>query len=321
MSRARSGSNRNRLLVLGYHNIESTWCWPASPGGGLRSFARQMTVLKRTVNFVSLDKALQSLDTGRPLPPRAVALTFDDGYRDNLTLAVPLLSRLKIPATVFLVPGFLSGQVHAWWERLAWATSCARVGSVDFESRHFDLSKTPERILALRSIEESLKGRDHAARQSAVEALVEALDPDRDYHADELFMDWEGARHLVRAGISIGSHTMRHAILARENEQSQREDLCESRRLLQDHLEIPIKALAYPNGGRNDYNSVTVAAAREAGYSHAVTAWGRISSPETPAYEISRRLASPEHSALRLSASIVRDLVATQSDSNRPAAR
>lgn len=312
MSRVWSGSNRNRLLVLGYHNVESTWRWPASPGSGFRSFARQMAVLRRTTNVVSLEKALQSLDTGRPLPPRAVAITFDDGYRDNLTLAVPLLSRLRIPATVFLVPGFLSGQVHAWWERLAWATSHARVGSVDFEGRRFDLSGTSDRILALDIIEEMLKGRNHAARQSAVETLVGALDPDRSYYADELFMDWGDARGLVRAGISIGSHTMRHAILAHESEESQREDLCESRRLLQDHLQTPIKTLAYPNGGRNDYNSTTVAAARGAGYSHAVTTWGRISSPETPAYEICRTMEVTEHSASRLSAGIVRDLVTTR---------
>jgi peptidoglycan/xylan/chitin deacetylase (PgdA/CDA1 family) len=312
MSRVRRGSSRNRLLVLGYHNVESTWRWPAPPGRGLRYFARQIIVLRRTANVVSLDKALQSLSAGRPLPPRAVAITFDDGYRDNLTLAVPLLSRLKIPATVFLVPGFLSGQVHAWWERLAWAISHARVGSVDFEGRRFDLSGAPQRILALHSIENSLKARDHEARQAAVESLVVALDPGGTYHADELFMDWDGARAMVGAGISIGSHTMRHAILAREDEQSQREDLCESRRLLQDHLEVPINTLAYPNGGRNDYNSATVASAREAGYSHAVTTWGRISTPETPSYEIARKMETTERPALRMSASLVRDFVTTR---------
>ncbi len=308
----RRAPNSNRLLVLGYHNIESTWRWPTPPGNGLRSFSRQMRVLKRIANVVPLHKALQSLDAGRPLPPRAVSITFDDGYRDNLTLAVPLLNRLNIPTTVFLVPGFLSGQVHAWWERLGWAMSRARVRSVDFEGTHFDLSGTTERTLALDSIEESLKGRDHAARYLALENLVEALDPKGIYHADELFMDWEGAHDLVRAGVSIGSHTMRHAILAREVEQSQREDLRQSRRLLEDQLHTPVETLAYPNGGRNDYDITTITAARDAGYAHAITTWGRTSSPETPAYEICRRMVSPKRPASRLAASVVRDFISTR---------
>ena len=307
MWRASGGSNR--LLVLGYHNIEATWRWPMPLGSGFRSFARQMKVLRRTANLVSLDEALQSLDNGRPLPPRAVAITFDDGYRDNLTLAVPMLNRLKIPATVFLVPGFLSGEVHAWWERLGWAMRRARVRSVDFEGRRLDLSGTCERTLALEIVEKSLKARDHDARQSAVEGLVHALDPEGSYQADELFMDWDDARGLVRAGIAIGSHTMRHAILAREKGESQRQDLCESRRLLQDNLQNSVETLAYPNGVRGDYDSITVAAARAAGYSHAVTACGQISYPDTSAYEICRKMVSPDRHAVRLAASVLRDFV------------
>lgn len=303
------GSSQDRLLVLGYHNIESTWRWPAPAGSGVKSFTRQLRILRRTTNVVPLDWALQMLQAGDPLPPRAVAITFDDGYRDNLTVAVPLLNRLRIPATVFLVPGFLSGEVHAWWERLGWAVRHARVSSIDFDGKRFGLSGERERTLALDGIEESLKRRDHAARQFAVESLVHELDPEGSYRADELFMDWDGARGLVRAGISIGSHTMRHAILARETVQSQRDDLRESRRVLQDALDTPVETLAYPNGCRDDYDATTIAALRDAGYSHAVTTWGCTASAETPPFEVCRRIVSPDRPAPRLAASVLRDLL------------
>lgn len=309
MRGAPSAADRNRLSVLGYHNVEPTWRFPAAPGSGARIFARQLQFLRRTTNIVPLEWALQKLDAGRPLPARAVAITFDDGYRDNLTLAVPLLERLKIPATIFLVPGFLSGQVHAWWERLGWALTRSRAPAVEFEGRRLGLSTAAERRITLETIEESVKRRDHAARQAAVESVVDTLEPEGSYHADELFMDWDGARSLVRAGISIGSHTMRHAILAREPELSQREDLFESRKLLEDELEASVRTLAYPNGQPGDYSCSTISAGQEAGYSHAITAWGCTSSSETPPYEICRRMVSADRPALRLTVNVISDLV------------
>jgi len=66
------------LLVLGWHNVEPTWFFPAAPDAGRRGLARQLAFLRRFANVVSLGTALQALVERRPLPPRAVALTFDD---------------------------------------------------------------------------------------------------------------------------------------------------------------------------------------------------------------------------------------------------
>jgi peptidoglycan/xylan/chitin deacetylase (PgdA/CDA1 family) len=302
-------ANRNRLSVLGYHNVAPTWRFPAAPGSGVRTFARQMRFLKQTTTMVPLDEALDALQAGRPLPPRAVAITFDDGYRDNLTLAVPVLQRLKIPASIFLVPGFLSGHEHAWWERLGWAMMRSRAPALDFEGRRLELSTVAERRTALAAVEESVKRLDHAARQQAVERVVAVLEPEGTYHADALFMNWDDARSMVRAGISIGSHTMRHAILAREADKTQREDLSESRRLLESELQTAVRTLAYPNGQADDYDAGTGAAARAAGYSHAFAAWGCTSCARTPPYEMRRRMVSTDRPASRLVVNVMRDLL------------
>ncbi|MGH4019215.1 MAG: polysaccharide deacetylase family protein [Pseudonocardiaceae bacterium] len=258
---------------------------------------------------MALDTALNALQAGRPLPPRAVAITFDDGYRDNLTLAVPILERLRIPATIFLVPGFLSGHEHAWWERLAWAVTRSRAPALDFYGQRLGLGTAADRHAALAVVEEAVKRLDHTARQSAVEGVVAALEPEGSYQPDALFMDWDGARSAVRAGISIGSHTMRHAILARESEETQREELSESRRLLESELQAAVRTLAYPNGQAGDHDAGTVAAAREAGYSHAVTACGRTSCAQTPRYEIRRRMVSTDCPPSRLTVNVMRDLL------------
>lgn len=303
------GGASGRLSILGYHNVGPTWRFPAAPGAGIRILGRQLRFLKRAANIVALDAALDALRAGRALPPRAVAITFDDGYRDNLTQAIPLLERLRIPATMFLVPGFLSGQEHAWWERLGWAVRRSRAGALDFDGQRLDLHTAADRHAALAVVEEAVKRFDHAERQSAVDSVVAALEPAGAYHHEALFMDWDGARSVVRAGISIGSHTMRHAILAREPERAQREELSRSRTLLESELQTAVRTLAYPNGQPGDHDAVTVAAAREAGYSHAFVARGCTSCATTPPFDMRRRMVSTDRPAWKLTVNVMRDLL------------
>jgi peptidoglycan/xylan/chitin deacetylase (PgdA/CDA1 family) len=149
----------------------------------------------------------------------------------------------------------------------------------------------------------------HDERMNAVEQLVEDLRPSGEYRADELFLDWDAARGLVPAGMTVGSHTLAHAILGRETAADQRVDLRESRRLLQRELSAEVATLAYPNGTRDDYDDATFAAAREAGYSHAVTAWGGPVAADAPPYEITRTMVSTSTSAPRFAAKILKQLV------------
>lgn len=311
MPRASARSQGGRLLVLGYHNVGPTWRWPmlrADPHPAA-NFARQMTALAKLTNIVPLDQALADITHGRPLPPRAVAITFDDGYRDNLTSAVPILSRLGIPATVYLVPDFLSHRVYAWWEQLSWALASARATSVDVGGARLGLSDPADRARALTIIEADLKRCDSATRHARVDRLVDALEPRGEYRTSDLFMNWDEARDLVRTGVAIGSHTMSHAILAREDRQVQRDDLRESRETLQQQLGVPVPTLAYPNGQADDYDATTIAAAREAGYTHAVTTRGRTIDVDTPPYEICRWIVSPDRSTPNLILNVLRSLL------------
>ena len=111
----------DRLLIVAWHNVERTWNYPAAPGAGTAGFEHQLRRLQRLGTIVPLAPSLRQLTTGQPLPPRAIALTFDDGYRDNLEVGAPVLERLGLPATFFLVPGILDGTVSPWWETVAWA--------------------------------------------------------------------------------------------------------------------------------------------------------------------------------------------------------
>ncbi|MGH3567428.1 MAG: polysaccharide deacetylase family protein [Pseudonocardia sp.] len=294
------------LMVLGWHNVEGSWCFPAAPGVGARGLARQLGALRRVTNIVPLGWALRALSDGRPLPSRALAITFDDGYRDNLTLAGPLLRRLNIPATCFLVPGILDGEVVPWWERLAWAFRQNRTDRLEWEGRRWALPDTAAGRGAFRDVSARLKRRDRQDREKSVDELVTLLEPAGAYRAREQFLDWDGARELQKY-MEIGSHTMYHCILAQESAQAQDVDLMESRRRLADGLSTDITVLAYPNGMKADYNAATLAAAQRAGYDHAVTTQGGWNTTSTPRFEIRRWVMNPERAELDL-AKILRDL-------------
>jgi peptidoglycan/xylan/chitin deacetylase (PgdA/CDA1 family) len=294
-----------RLVLLGWHNVEPTHCFPSKGDRGRAGLAQQLRLLRRSANVVPLRSALRALQEGRDLPARAVALTFDDGYRDNLTVAGPMLRELGLPATCFVVPGILSRHVVPWWEELAWAAARARAGEVEWEGRRLALGTAQDRHATSAGLAEELKRRTRAQRETAVAELTEAFDPPGRYPVDEHFLDWDGARRL-RAFMDIESHSTHHAILAEEEPGDQRRDLAEARRRIQDGIEQDTSVLAYPNGGPADFSGDTVEAARAAGYAHAVTTCGGLNSAATPPHEIRRTVLNPERGAVEL-AKIIRD--------------
>ncbi len=120
----------NRLLVLGWHNVDSTWCFPAPAGAGLRGLARQLRVLRSVANVVPLAAALADLTAGRSLPPRAVAITFDDGFANVADEAAPLLLERGLTATVFCVASRIGGRSD-WGSQPRWAPRLPLLGAAE----------------------------------------------------------------------------------------------------------------------------------------------------------------------------------------------
>jgi peptidoglycan/xylan/chitin deacetylase (PgdA/CDA1 family) len=282
------GARSESLVILGWHNVEPTWCFPGcSPPAAARRLRNQLVVLRRTANVLPLSAAVEMLRGGGPLPPRAVVLTFDDGYRDNVTVAAPLLARLGLPATFFLAPGLLDGSAEAWWEEASWALRNADVGSVEWDEIALDLSTPSARIASVRIACERLKRRNAHQRRDALGDLVERVRP-RGNRDEGLFMSWDDAAAAVTMGIEIGSHTRTHPILSEETYETQRDELSQSRAELSTRLGVAVDTLAYPNGTARDYTADTTALAESAGYRAAVTTMGRANDAASPLLELGR---------------------------------
>ena len=168
-----------RLLVLGWHNIDPTPFYPADPGAGRRGFERQLAAIDRLGTVVPLSEAVDTLAAGGELPPRAVALTFDDGYADWLDAAVPALDRRGMHGTFFLVSDILSGRIGAWWEELADAFDRVTAPSLEWAGRTHDLSTPAARRAAQDALKDELKLVDRATRVEAVARIAERIAPPR----------------------------------------------------------------------------------------------------------------------------------------------
>ena len=279
-------SDDPRLLVLIYHRVlpAPDPMYPYDPD--VAAFRRQMEALREDFHVVRLADAVSQLGRGT-LPARTVAVTFDDGFADNATCALPVLAGLGLPATFFIATGYLDGScmfndlVIEACRRApdgAWATGTA-FGTVE--------ATTPveRRELAYRMIGE-IKYQDASQRLDCARRLMDAAGAEPPVG---LMMGAAQVRALRDAGMEIGAHTRGHPILARLDDASAEREIRDGARDLVDILGAPVDLFAYPNGrpGR-DYGARDVALVRRQNFRAAVTtAWG-FADGRTDPHEIPR---------------------------------
>lgn len=276
-----SGIGAGSLLVLIYHRVlpEPDPLLPGEPDAA--AFAAQLDVIGRLFKVLPLAEAVRRLRAGQ-LPPRAVCITFDDGYANNCEVALPILKSRAVPATVFVAPGFLSGG-RMFNDTVIEALRRAS-GELDLTREGFGTHALPDdaaRVRAIASILPVLKYLPQTERVRRATAIAERVGAEL---PDDLMMTEEQVRQLHREGIAIGAHTMTHPILANVDEATARREIIESKVRLTDMIGAPVTTFAYPNGGpARDYTARDVALAREAGFELAVsTAWGAATAAADP---------------------------------------
>ena len=256
------------LHILLYHRVleRPDPLRPYDPD--VRQFSAQLRMLRRFFNPVGLSEGLTALENGS-LPPRSVAVTFDDGYRDNLEIAVPVLNRLDIPATVFVATGFIDGQ-NMWNDRIIEAVRQTTAEALDLEDLGLGTYRFPagaSRFEPLMALLRSVKPLPTAERLNVVDEICRRCGH-RDH--DRLMMHPEEIRRLSRSGCEIGAHTVNHPILASVDDAAAEAEISESKADLEAICAGPVKAFAYPNGTpARDYTARDVALVKAAGFRYA----------------------------------------------------
>jgi peptidoglycan/xylan/chitin deacetylase (PgdA/CDA1 family) len=233
-------------MILIYHRVHSKPdpYFPTEVDALL--FDTQMAMLRRHCRPFPLAEGVTRLQEGS-LPPRAVAVTFDDGYRDNAEIALPILQRHGVPATFFVSTGFLDGG-RMWNDSIIEAIRGAHCESVDARGLGLDwlpLAALEQRRAAVAAVIKAVKHRHPGERLELVEQFTGALGAAL---PDDLMMTRSQVRSLTDAGMEVGAHTVNHPILKALSDEEARTEIVDSREELERITGAPVRSFAYPNG-------------------------------------------------------------------------
>ena len=257
------------LLILTYHRV-LTGDDPLRHGEmTAEAFDRHCGVLRRWFNVLPLVEGWRRARDGA-LPPRAVSITFDDGYADNAQLALPTLKRHGLAATFFVATGYLDG--GRMWNDTIIETLREAATPLDLRDLGGPLLASGDAQSRARAVNDTIRAWKHllpVERQGRVDELVRRA---RVSPPDDLMMKSEQVRELSRAGMDIGAHTVTHPILRKIDDAEAAREMSKSRATLEALIQAPVRTFAYPNGRLgDDYDERHASIARDAGFELAVS--------------------------------------------------
>jgi peptidoglycan/xylan/chitin deacetylase (PgdA/CDA1 family) len=307
--RALFRGGRTGVPVIMFHNVghpSSTDYLPGHMKISEPRFERLLRFLRRAgYRTMTLGQMAAELAEGR-CPENTVVLTFDDGYRDNHDVLLPLLNKYDATATVFVQTGPMKGRLN-WLHHYFWVLhkeGPVRVGELlaerlDKPHLQDDLRALPEDPVAAeyqlkRLLKYEIVAED---RDRILAAVFTEMGGDDAELAKSVYLGPEECRALDQAGVEIGAHTVNHLILSSLEASRQRKEIEGSLRDLEAWLGHEVTSFAYPYGRTWDYDEHTLEILSELGFRCAITAMPGLNDEGTPAYEL-RRIAMCDETPL-----------------------
>jgi peptidoglycan/xylan/chitin deacetylase (PgdA/CDA1 family) len=262
---------RRQLLVLAYHGVVSSYQTDRiryATTVSVAEFDEHLRVLRKSFHPIGPDDLTAWYEGRENLPDHAVLVTFDDGYRNNLTLAAPVLKSHDIPCIFHVAAGYIDTPRMLWTTEvvlrlLRWPNAVVPTpdgGSISVPAGKWERAQLAQRL------REQCKNISWDSLQTYLQHLRQpAIDLSED---EELygFMTWDEVRQLHRQGFEIGSHTVDHPILSQVSSDQLHFELRESKRRIELETGAPCTAIAYPNGRPESVSQAVVNAAREEDY-------------------------------------------------------
>ena len=268
---ARNGAP-NGAVVLMYHRVVATDRDPHAISVQPHHFGEHLEVLRGLAEVVPV----ASLHTRADRP--RVAITFDDGYADNLDIAHPMLAEAGAPATVFVATDGMQGSGEFWWDELEHMLldmpPTLDSIEVDLGDRHVvvDVRTSDGRERALRHVQDHVATRPRSEINAVLSQLGAQVGVSREPCTGHRRMTPDEVRALAKSGlVDIGGHTRSHTMLSAQSTAEQWDEIAGSKRTLEGVLERPVTSFAYPFGVMGSNPNATARLVRKAGYALACT--------------------------------------------------
>ncbi|QOL26500.1 polysaccharide deacetylase family protein [Thalassotalea sp. LPB0316] len=261
------------VYIFNYHRIgesQKTLFDRAIFSCDAASFEKQVVDIKNNFTLITTKELAELYEKNQSFDKRYALITFDDGYIDNYTDAFPILKKHQINATFFLTTNFVDSNTIPWWDQVAFILRHAigkkyQVPGTDklFKLANHDIDRTIRQIMFY--IKQSKAFSTSEMLADIKQRFPSANDLLNQQHPN-LFLNWTMAKEMHDNGMTIGSHTLNHFILAQLNEAGQREEIERSKTLIEERLNTTIETIAYPVGRHYCFNDTSVEIVKNCNY-------------------------------------------------------
>lgn len=277
-----------RLSILIFHRVlrSPDPLFPAEVDA--ERFDRLMGLVAANFCVLPLAEAVDRLRR-RELPPRALSITFDDGYADNHDVALPILKRHGLTACFFIATGFLEGgrMFNDTVIECLRNSTRHRIDLSPLGLGVFPLETLAQRVHAVGQVLPHIKYQTLEQRAASLDMLKQACAPT--HLPDDLMMTVKQVQAMHVAGMEIGAHTVCHPILCRIDDASAERELSDSRAALQQMIQHPVTLLAYPNGQPDrDFALRHAQMARRLGFTAACTTAPGVAGCDADVFQLPR---------------------------------
>ncbi|MBT1074662.1 polysaccharide deacetylase family protein [Geobacter grbiciae] len=273
---------KNSCIILVYHRIVDDSSVYLDKGSvvhhHLSDFVDEIPYLKRTFQILSMDDIVDRISSGEGFDRPTIAITFDDGYLDNYTLAYPVLKAHEVPATIYLATSLIGTSGKTWTDQIEVALLATKKRSIVlpflYEGKELAISTVEQKRDLSISVAKALKEIPDADRRGRLLEMFRALEVRADIIEDpdgRLMLNWDEVKEMAANGITFGSHSHTHPILSRVPLLDAQEDIKRSKQVLEERLGQPINHFAYPNGRVEDFSDELRDYCQKIGFSSVAT--------------------------------------------------
>ncbi len=258
------------VTILTYHKINDHND-PLSLAISPEFFDAQLKYLASRYRILSLPDAISRLEKGG-LDQETIVITFDDGWRDNITFAFPLLKKYGIPATIFFVCDSIESGTFGWhrFDHSILTSTREVLDLSTFGFGRFSLRNSAEKNEVIAVLHRELKKVEDSRRLAVIDWVTSEFGYEE---CDRVMLSWEELREMAASGlINFGAHTLSHPILTRIPAERAMAEIGDSKKIIEQKLGLAAEFFAYPNGGRSDFNVEIERMVAESGYRAACSA-------------------------------------------------
>lgn len=227
------------------------------PETSTHQFEKQIEYLARNYKIISMDEIIDRVIKREPLR-RYVAITFDDGFKDNYKNAYPILKKYYVPATIFLTTGYIENRTIPWFIKF-------RYMFMRTDKTDLNLSLNRQIVLPMRTMWEKhtaservmayLKNCPDGKRLQLLDRLSMELAVNDFKGLNDLMLSWNEIKEMSENGISFGAHTVNHPILTKIPLNKVEEEILQSKQTIEKRINKPVTGFAYPFGKEAQYST------------------------------------------------------------------